>query len=115
MGDFSFVFLPLLVASHVCTKNCTFQDFDLFLTLGWRISPSICHDLPSNSPEYQPTFREVNCCISKVNFNPKSMETKQMIDHRLSTQLFLYDSHTTLYINVLEGISDNDTHNRLNT
>jgi hypothetical protein len=43
------------------------------------------------------------------------METKQMIDNRLSTLMFLYDSHSTLYVNAIAGISDNDTHNRLNT
>jgi hypothetical protein len=41
------------------------------------------------------------------------METKQVIP--LNLLITLYDMHTTFYPNVIEGISDNDAHNRLNT
>ena len=34
---------------------------------------------------------------------------------KLYSFLVLYDMHTTFFKSVLEGISDNDTHNRLNT
>ena len=34
---------------------------------------------------------------------------------RMQSLIVLYDMHTTYYKNVLEGISDSDTHNRLNT
>lgn len=43
------------------------------------------------------------------------METKQVIENRLNLLLTLYDIHTTFYINVIDGISDKDAHNRLNT
>jgi hypothetical protein len=42
------------------------------------------------------------------------METKQ-IDSQLNLLITLYDAHTTYYTNVIDGISDKDTHNRLNT
>lgn len=42
------------------------------------------------------------------------METKT-ISARIESLLFLYDAHTKLYPNVIEGISDKDAHNRLNT
>lgn len=41
------------------------------------------------------------------------METKQVIP--LNLLITLYDMHTTFYPNVVEGISDKDAHNRLNT
>jgi hypothetical protein len=41
------------------------------------------------------------------------METKQVIP--LNLLVNLYDMHTTFYPNVIEGISDKDAHNRLNT
>jgi hypothetical protein len=34
---------------------------------------------------------------------------------RIQPLLFLYDTHTGLYPNVIDGISDKDAHNRLNT
>jgi hypothetical protein len=42
------------------------------------------------------------------------METKT-ISTRIEPLLFLYDTHTDLFPNVIEGISDEDAHNRLNT
>jgi len=43
------------------------------------------------------------------------METKQVIENRLNAFATLYDMHTKFYNNVIEGISDKDAHNRLNT
>lgn len=43
------------------------------------------------------------------------METKQVVDSQLNLLLTMYDLHTTYYNNVIDGISDKDTHNRLNT
>lgn len=42
------------------------------------------------------------------------METKSS-STRIQPLLFLYDTHTGLFPNVIEGISDKDAHNRLNT
>jgi len=42
------------------------------------------------------------------------METKA-ISNRMNSLIDLYDMHTTYFSNVIEGISDKDTHNRLNT
>ena len=42
------------------------------------------------------------------------METKS-ISSRMQSLLVLYDMHTTFFKNVLEGIAEKDTHNRLNT
>ena len=42
------------------------------------------------------------------------METKQ-INSQLNLLITLYDAHTTYYPNALDGITDKDTHNRLNT
>lgn len=42
------------------------------------------------------------------------METKT-INTRTEPLLFLYDTHTDIFPNVIEGISDKDAHNRLNT
>jgi hypothetical protein len=46
------------------------------------------------------------------------METKtetKVISSRIQPLLFLFDTHTGLFQNVIEGISDKDAHNRLNT
>lgn len=43
------------------------------------------------------------------------METLTASDSRISTILTLYDMQTTFFISALEGISDQDAHNRLNT
>src|SRR3989337_2784061 len=43
------------------------------------------------------------------------METKQIADSRVGLLITLYDMHTTFYSNVIDGISDKDAHNRLNT
>ncbi|UKJ05861.1 DinB family protein [Solitalea lacus] len=43
------------------------------------------------------------------------METLSVKDSRMYAIISLYDIHTKLYRNVIEGISDNDAHNRLNT
>jgi len=42
------------------------------------------------------------------------METKT-VSSRMHSLIVLYDMHTTYFSNVIEGISDKDTHNRLNT
>ncbi|MEJ7827136.1 MAG: DinB family protein [Segetibacter sp.] len=42
------------------------------------------------------------------------METKP-ISTRMYSLVVLYDMHTTFFKNVLDGISDKDAHNRLNT
>ncbi|MGH2576109.1 MAG: DinB family protein [Ignavibacteria bacterium] len=42
------------------------------------------------------------------------METKTA-STRIQPLLYLYDTHTDLFPNVIDGISDNDAHNRLNT
>ena len=42
------------------------------------------------------------------------METKT-VSTRIEPLLFLYDTHTDLFPNVIDGISDKDAHNRLNT
>ena len=42
------------------------------------------------------------------------METKTT-STRIQSLIVLYDMHTTFFKNVLEGISEKDTHNRLNT
>lgn len=42
------------------------------------------------------------------------METKP-VSNRMYSLIVLYDMHTTYFSNVIEGISDKDTHNRLNT
>jgi hypothetical protein len=42
------------------------------------------------------------------------METKT-ISTRIEPLLFLYDQHTQFFPNVIEGISDDGAHNRLNT
>ena len=42
------------------------------------------------------------------------METKTT-STRMQSLIVLYDMHTTFFKNVLEGISEKDTHNRLNT
>ncbi len=42
------------------------------------------------------------------------METKT-VSNRMFSLIVLYDMHTTYFANVIEGISDNDAHNRLNT
>ena len=43
------------------------------------------------------------------------MEKITVKDSRLYSLVFLYDLHTRLFNNVIEGISDTDAHNRLNT
>jgi hypothetical protein len=43
------------------------------------------------------------------------MEPITVKDSRLYALVFLYDLHTKLFHNVIEGISDTDAHNRLNT
>ena len=43
------------------------------------------------------------------------METKTLTDSRLQSLLAQYDMHTTYFNNVLEGISDEDAHQRLQT
>ena len=42
------------------------------------------------------------------------METKT-VSSRMHSLIVLYDMHTTYFSNVIEGISDKDSHNRLNT
>lgn len=42
------------------------------------------------------------------------METKP-ISNRMYSLIVLHDMHTTYFANVIEGISDEDAHNRLNT
>ncbi len=42
------------------------------------------------------------------------METKT-VSNRMSSLIVLYDMHTKFFFSVLDGISDKDTHNRLNT
>ena len=42
------------------------------------------------------------------------METKP-ISNRMYSLIILYDMHTTYFTNVIEGISEKDTHNRLQT
>jgi hypothetical protein len=42
------------------------------------------------------------------------METKP-VSARMYSHIVLYDMHSTFFNNVLNGISDTDTHNRLNT
>jgi hypothetical protein len=42
------------------------------------------------------------------------METKT-VSSRMQSLLVLYDMHTTFFSSALEGISDKDAHNRLNT
>lgn len=42
------------------------------------------------------------------------METQTTVS-RLSAVIALYDLQTTYYLNAIDGISDKDTHNRLNT
>ena len=42
------------------------------------------------------------------------METKT-VSSRMHSLIVLYDMHTTYFANVIEGISDKDAHNRLNT
>ena len=42
------------------------------------------------------------------------MET-QAVDQRLSSLVILYDMHTKFFTSALEGITDKDAHNRLNT
>lgn len=42
------------------------------------------------------------------------METKT-VSNRMFSLVVLYDMHTTFFSKVLDGISDKDTHNRLNT
>ena len=42
------------------------------------------------------------------------METKPL-SNRMYSLIILYDMHTTYFTNVIEGISDKDTHNRLHT
>ena len=43
------------------------------------------------------------------------METKQIKDSRLFSLMVLYDLHSQYYYNVLDGISDEDAHNRMQT
>lgn len=43
------------------------------------------------------------------------METFTVTDSRMYSLIFLYDLHTKLFSNVIDGISDEDAHNRLNT
>ncbi len=43
------------------------------------------------------------------------MEKIKVTDNRMYSLIVLYDMHTTYFKNVLEGISDKDAHNRLNT
>ena len=43
------------------------------------------------------------------------METKQIVESRLGLLMALYDMHTKYFMNVIDGISEQDTHNRLNT
>jgi hypothetical protein len=42
------------------------------------------------------------------------METKP-ISNRMYSLVVLYDMHTTFFSNVIDGIADNDAHNRLDT
>lgn len=42
------------------------------------------------------------------------METKT-VSNRMYSLIVLYDMHTTYFTNVIDGISDKDAHNRLNT
>ena len=43
------------------------------------------------------------------------MEKINVKDSRMSSLIVLYDMHTTYFANVIEDISDKDSHNRLNT
>lgn len=43
------------------------------------------------------------------------MENTQTKDSRLNSLLILFDMQTPFFINALDGISDKDAHNRLNT
>ena len=43
------------------------------------------------------------------------MKTKNLVNQSLDTLLVLYDLHTKLFYNVVEGISDSDAQNRLGT
>ena len=43
------------------------------------------------------------------------METIQSKDNRISSLLYLYDMHSGFFTNVLDGISDKDAYNRLDT
>lgn len=43
------------------------------------------------------------------------METTTVTSSRISSLLALYDMHSTFFNSVLEGISDTDAHNRLDT
>src|SRR3990172_3637283 len=42
------------------------------------------------------------------------METK-IVNTRIQPLLFLFDTHTSLFPNVIDGITEKDSHNRLNT
>lgn len=46
---------------------------------------------------------------------PAQSEKIQTKSHRMYALIFLYDMHTKFFYNVIDGISDNDRHNRLNT
>lgn len=50
-----------------------------------------------------------------LTVNPDKMEKITVNDSRMYSLVFLYDLHTKLYFNVLDGISDTDAHNRINT
>ncbi|MEJ6980223.1 DinB family protein [Pedobacter sp. P351] len=43
------------------------------------------------------------------------METLSVNDSRMQSLIVLYDMHTSFFKSALDGISDNDAHNRLNT
>ena len=43
------------------------------------------------------------------------METIEVKDSRIYSLIVLYDMQTTYFKNVIDGISDKDAHNRLNT
>ena len=43
------------------------------------------------------------------------METIQSKDNRVSSLIYLYDMHSGFFTNVLDGISDKDAYNRLDT
>jgi hypothetical protein len=43
------------------------------------------------------------------------MEIKTVLDSRMYSLIVLFDMHTRFYHNVIDGISDQDAHNRLNT
>lgn len=43
------------------------------------------------------------------------MQEKTLVKRSVDTLVYLYDFHTKLYPNVIEGISDKDAQNRLNT